>query len=329
MKLASLKAKNSQRDGTLIVVDKNLKNAVKVPDIAHTLISALENWSKLAPKLITIYDELCAGKISDSFPVDYNLLSSPLPRSPQWLDGSAYLSHVRRVRKARGAEMPESFLHDPLMYQGASDSFLSPFEDIPLKDFDWGLDYEAEIAIITNDVPMSVQSKDSETHIKLIMLVNDVSLRNLIPSELAKGFGFIHGKPSSSFSPIAITPDELEDKWLGGKCHHPLCSYINDTLMGQPNAGQDMQFGFHELIEHAAKSRRLAAGTIIGSGTVSNSDEQNGVSCLVEKRVIEIIKSGSATTSFLTNGDTVKIEMKDNDGNSIFGPIIQTVATIS
>ncbi len=334
MKLASLKQSNEKlnRDGLLIVVDKKLHLAVKVPDIAQSLIHALDDWKTTQPKLQEIYQDLCSGNkslIKNAIAVDFNLLSSPLPRSPQWLDGSAYLSHVRRVRQARGAEMPESFLTDPLMYQGASDSFLAPFDDIPLQDNDWGLDFEAEVAVITDDVAMATPIEQAEQHIKLIMLVNDVSLRNLIPAELAKGFGFIHGKPSGSFSPIAITPDELSDSWAKGKCHLPLHAFLNDTLLGQANAGTDMQFNFNELISHASKSRRLAAGTVIGSGTVSNNDESKGVSCLVEKRVIEIIKTGHAITPYLTHGDKVHIEMNDIDGNSIFGPIIQNVKQIT
>lgn len=333
MKLASLKPSNnkSDRDGTLIVVDKNLQLAVKVPEIAQSLMIALEDWQTKKPLLEKTYHELCSGEkqiIQNSFPVDFNTLSSPLPRCPQWLDGSAYLSHVRRVRKARGADMPESFLSDPLMYQGACDSFLAPFEDIPLLNNDWGLDLEAEIAIVTDDVAMATPVEQSEQHIKLLMLVNDVSLRNLIPSELAKGFGFIHGKPSGSFSPIAITPDELSDSWSNGKCHLPLLTFLNDTLLGKANAGSDMQFSFNDLISHASKTRKLSAGTIIGSGTVSNNDEKNGVSCLVEKRILEIIRMGNAITPYLTHGDKVHIEMNDSNGNSIFGPIIQNVTQI-
>ncbi len=211
------------------------------------------------------------------------------------------------------------------MYQGASDCFLAPFENIPLIDEQWGLDFEAELAIITDDVPMATTPQQAQPHIKLLMLVNDVSLRNLIPSELAKGFGFIQGKPSSSFSPVAITPDELDDKWFDGKCHLPLITHLNDKLLGEPNTGKDMQFNFNELISHAAKSRCLSAGTIIGSGTVSNADESKGVSCLVEKRVIEIINTGHATTPFLVNGDKVHIEMHNEQGDSLFGPIIQNV----
>ncbi len=324
MKLASLKT-NNNRDGSLIVVDKKLLIAIAVPDIAPSLIVALENWEDCNPKLSKVYQNLCQGKIKDSFSLDINDLTSPLPRSPQWLDGSAYLPHVKRVRKSRGAEMPESFLSDPLMYQGASDCFLAPFEDIPLIDEQWGLDLEAEFAIITDDVPMTTTTQQAEPHIKLLMLVNDVSLRNLIPAELAKGFGFIQGKPSSSFSPVAITPDELDDKWADGKCHLPLITHLNDKLLGEPDTGSDMQFSFNELISHAAKSRCLSAGTIIGSGTVSNADESKGVSCLVEKRVIEIINTGNASTPFLVNGDKVHIEMHDDQGDSLFGPIIQNV----
>ncbi|MBL1276399.1 MAG: fumarylacetoacetate hydrolase family protein [Ectothiorhodospiraceae bacterium] len=342
MKLASLK--QGGRDGALLVVNKDLTRAVKVSTLlspslsppsststtlTDTLILAVENWREVYGLLNNIYQHLCEESdqdvIRNSFPLDFHQLSSPLPRSPQWLDGSAYLPHVRRVRKARGAEMPESFLTDPLMYQGASDTYLSPLEAIPLCDEDWGCDFEAEIAVITDDVPLGIKSHSAHEHITLIMLVNDISLRNLIPNELAKGFGFLHGKPSSSFSPIAVTPDELDGSWENSKVHLPLCTYLNDRLMGEPNAGDDMQFNFSELIAHAATSRSLAAGTIIGSGTVSNADEKKGVSCLVEKRVIEIVKSGKATTPFLKHDDIVRIEMRDTRGHNIFGSIEQRV----
>lgn len=323
MKLASLK--NGCRDGQLIVVDQKLQQAVSVPDIADTLLQALEQWDEVVERLLQVYTALNNHNIKNSFPLNTRQLLSPLPRCPQWLDGSAYLPHVRRVRKARGADMPDSFLTDPLMYQGASDSFLSPEENIPLADESWGCDFEAEVAIITNDVPMGINNNAAAEHIKLFLLVNDVSLRNLIPAELAKGFGFLHGKPSSSFSPVAVTADELGSYWSEGKVHLPLISTLNGKKQGAPNAGTDMQFNFPTLIAHASKSRRLSAGTIIGSGTVSNADETKGQSCLVEKRVLEIIQHGEASTPYLSVGDEIRIEMLDENNASIFGAIKQQV----
>lgn len=323
MKLATLN--NGTRDGSLIVVSKDLKKAYKPESICSTLIQALENWELTHDLLQSVSDDLNNGLIKNSFRLDHTKLSSPLPRTYQWLDGSAYLSHVRRVRKARNAEMPESFLTDPLMYQGNSDSFLGPYDDIPLLNQDWGADFESEVAVITRDTPINTSKDEAEKYICLLMLVNDFSLRNLIPAELAKGFGFIHGKPSGSFSPIAITPDELGDAWKSSKLHYPLKTWLNDELFGQPNAGTDMQFGFDELVSHASKTRCLSAGTIIGSGTVSNDDESTGASCLVEKRVIEIARTGEAFTPFLTFGDRIKIEMHDSDNKSIFGAIQQEV----
>ncbi|MEM9102594.1 MAG: fumarylacetoacetate hydrolase family protein [Pseudomonadota bacterium] len=323
MKLATLK--NNTRDGQLVVVNKAMTLAVAVPEIAPTLQSALDNWDETAPKLEAIYQGLNQGTIKGTLPFEETACESPLPRAYQWADGSAYVNHVELVRKARGAEMPESFWTDPLMYQGGSDAFIGPQEDILMASDEWGIDLEAEIAIITNDVPMGVTAEVASGHIKLIMLVNDVSLRNLIPGELAKGFGFFQSKPSSAFSPIAVTPDELGEAWDGEKIHLPLVSHINDHLLGKPNAGIDMTFSFPQLVAHAAKSRPLSAGAIIGSGTVSNYDRSLGSSCLAEKRMLEIIDHGKPETSFLTFGDKVKIEMLDNQGHSIFGAIEQTV----
>ncbi len=323
MKLATLRTE--KRDGELIIVNRQMTHGCRVRHIASTLIEALENWDDISHKLKQTYESLNSNQINDTFVLDLSALSSPLPRSYQWLDGSAFLSHVRRVRKARNAEMPESFLTDPLMYQGNSDSFLGPYEDIRLADVNWGCDYEAEVAIVTNDTPMGTRAGDADRHICLLMLVNDISLRNLIPAELAKGFGFLHGKPSSSFSPIAVTPDELGEDWTRYRLNRQLRSWVNGEPYGSPYAGTDMQFGFDQLLEHACKTRKLAAGTIIGSGTVSNEDESLGVSCLVEKRVIEIAASGEARTEFLKYGDTVKIDMLDDEGNSIFGQIRQKV----
>jgi len=320
MKLASLK---DGRDGRLIMVDQQLQNAAYVENV-DSLREALENWQQLGPELQAFSDELNAGKLS-SFSFDPRMLAAPLPRSAQWLDGSAYLSHVERVRKARGANMPDSFLSDPLMYQGASDTFLGPHDPIQVEDEAWGIDCEAEVAVVTDDVPMGVSLENAAKHICLVMLVNDVSLRNLIPAELAKGFGFLHGKPSSAFSPVAVSPDELQSAWNGVRLQHPLVTKLNNQRMGDPDAGVDLQFDFAQLIHHAARSRALSAATIIGSGTVSNQDTQRGTSCLVEKRVLEIIEHGEAKTPFLKYGDRVHIEMFDQQGNSIFGAIDQEV----
>ncbi len=322
MKLASLK--QGGRDGTLIVVDRELTRYTAVPDIATTLQQALENWAELAPELDERYQALNDNSIS-SQAIIFEKLAAPLPRAYQWLDGSAYLPHVERVRKARGAEMPASFYDDPLMYQGGSDFMLGPRDPIIAADEAWGIDLEAEVAIITGDVDQGIDASNAGRHIKLIMLVNDVSLRNLIPNELAKGFGFLHGKPPSAFSPVAITPDELGNAWQGNKIHLPLISHLNDKLLGNPDAGEDMQFDFTRLIQHAAATRPLGSGTIIGSGTVSNADLRRGCSCLAEKRVLEIINDNEASTPFLKHGDRVRIEMFDQDKQSIFGAIDQVV----
>ncbi|UJF24214.1 fumarylacetoacetate hydrolase family protein [Suttonella sp. R2A3] len=323
MKLASL---NEGRDGKLVVVSRDLTRAALVNDIAPTLQAALDNWAEIEPKLQDRYRALNAGEVSDAFDFEQNDCASPLPRAYQWADGSAYVNHVELVRQARGAKMPESFWHDPLIYQGGSDSFIPPRAPIPLASEDWGIDLEAEIAVITDDVPMGVSPLAAEKHIKLLMLVNDVSLRNLIPNELSKGFGFFQSKPSSSFSPVAVTLDELDDAWRDGKIHLPLTSHINDELFGEPNAGIDMTFNFPQLIAHAAKTRPLGAGAIIGSGTISNYDRSTGSSCLAEKRMLEIVTDGSASTPFMRFGDTVRIEMFNKEGESIFGAIDQKVS---
>jgi fumarylacetoacetate (FAA) hydrolase len=322
MKLASLNT--GGRDGTLIVTNRALTRYIAVPQIAPTLQQALEHWSVCQPQLQEIYCELNEGTI-EGCPLDFYNLSAPLPRAYQWLDGSAYLSHVERVRKARGAEMPASFREDPLMYQGGSDTFIGPRDAIHAADEAWGIDFESEVAVITDDVPLGTSATDAADHIRLLMLVNDVSLRNLIPAELAKGFGFIHGKPPTAFSPVAVTPDELGDHWRGSKLHLPLVTDLNGKQFGNPNAGEDMQFSFAQLIQHAVKTRPLGSGTIIGSGTVSNTDLSRGCSCLAERRVLEIIEAGEATTPFMKYGDTIKIDMLDLDGNSIFGSIEQVV----
>ena len=326
MKLASLKG---GRDGRLAVVSHDLSRYVVADEVAGTLQEALDNWARCEPKLQAIAEKLHETQSGDAF--DPAQCESPLPRAYQWADGSAYVNHVELVRKARGAEMPESFWTDPLMYQGGSDSFIGPHDPILAASEDWGIDFEAEIAVVTDDVPMGVSARDALSHIKLVMLVNDVSLRNLIPGELAKGFGFFQSKPSSAFSPVAVTPDELGETWKGGKLHVPLLSFLNEDPFGRPHAGIDMTFDFGQLIAHAAKTRPLCAGTIIGSGTVSNKldggpgrsvdDGGAGYSCIAEMRMIETIESGKPRTSFLKFGDRVRIEMRDSDGLSIFGAI--------
>ncbi len=323
MKLATLK--NNSRDGKLVVVSRDLKKAVKVKSIAKHMQDLLDHWVELAPQLEEVYQQLNEGIIKDAIDFDQTQCESPLPRAYQWLDGSAYLNHVELVRKARGAEMPENFQYDPLMYQGGSDAFLGPRDKIEVADIDWGVDFESEVAVVTDDVPMQVSVEQAQKHIRLIALVNDVSLRNLIPNELGKNFGFLQGKPSSAFSPVAITPDELGESWHKSKVNLPLLTYYNDTMFGQPNAGADMNFDFAQLIAHAAKTRPLMAGTIIGSGTVSNKDPSKGSSCLAEKRMIEVIESGKAKTPFMQYGDRVKIEMLDQQGKTIFGSIEQTI----
>jgi len=322
MKLASLK---HGRDGELVVVSRDLSQAVKVPAIAVTLQAALDNWTQSKAKLEAVYQRLNDGLETGTFAFEQAACHSPLPRAYHWADGSAYVNHVELVRKARGAEIPESFWHDPLMYQGGSECFIAPHSPIQMADEAWGIDLEAEIAVITDDVPMGATAAEAAGHIQLLMLVNDVSLRNLIPGELAKGFGFYQSKPSSSFSPVAITPDELGDTWRDGKVHRPLVSHINDALFGQPDAGVDMTFNFPTLVAHAAKTRPLGTGTIIGSGTVSNYDRSAGSSCLAEKRMLEVIESGEAKTPFLKFGDRVRIEMFDAAGHSLFGRIDQVV----
>jgi fumarylacetoacetate (FAA) hydrolase len=324
MKLASLK--EGGRDGTLIVVDKELRRAIKVTEIAATFQQAIENWQEVEGKLKDVYDALNRdADLQGSFDLDETQLASPLPRAFQWCDGSAYVNHVELVRKARGAKMPENFWTDPLMYQGGSDSFVGPRDAILIESTDWGIDFESEIAVITDDVPMGISPAAAASHIKLLMLVNDVSLRKLIPGELAKGFGFFHGKPASAFSPVAVTANELGTAWKDEMVHLPLITRLNGELFGEPYAGVDMTFNFSRLISHAAKSRFLGAGTIIGSGTVSNLDRSRGSSCLAEKRMLEILEHGEAKTPFMNFGDRVTIEMLDSEGNNIFGTIDQVV----
>jgi fumarylacetoacetate (FAA) hydrolase len=323
MKLASLQSES--RDGTLAVVSADLERMVTVPPgCAPNLQAALDRWDATAPGLARVYADLNAGRLTGQ-PLDTSRLAAPLPRAYQWLDGSAYLSHVERVRRARGVEMPPSFRADPLMYRGGSDGFLGPREPLCVADEDWGLDFEAELAVVTGDVPRGIDSARAGEHIRLLMLVNDVSLRNLIPGELGKGFGFIQGKPAGSFSPVAVTPDELGASWENWKVHLPLLTARNGIAFGCPDAGEDMQFDFAVLISHAARTRALAAGTIIGSGTVSNRDRQRGCSCILERRVLETLEGGAASTPFLRFGDRVRIEMLDAEGHSVFGAIDQEV----
>lgn len=333
MKFASYR--NGTRDGQLMLVSRDLKTCVAVPALAATLQEVLDDWDGVAPKLEQVYAELNAGGISDAQPFDESLCESPLPRAYQWADGSAYVNHVELVRKARNAEMPPSFWTDPLMYQGGSDDFLGPRDDIEMGSTEWGIDFEGEVAVITDDVPMGTEAKDAGQYIRLLMLVNDVSLRGLIPNELGKGFGFFQSKPSSAFSPVAVTPDELGTAWRDNKVHLPLLSTYNGLPFGKPNAGEDMTFDFAQLVAHAAKTRHLGAGAIIGSGTVSNKQGTDhgsaiaeggvGYSCIAEVRMIETIRDGKPSTGFMQFGDTIRIEMTDAAGQSIFGSIDQKV----
>ncbi|QKX16567.1 fumarylacetoacetate hydrolase family protein [Microbulbifer sp. YPW1] len=335
MKLATLK---SGRDGKLVVVSDDLTRMESAANIARTLQSALDNWDKKSAQLIELQAKLNSGEIAGE-PFDQAQCHSPLPRAYHWADGSAYVNHVELVRKARNAEMPESFWTDPLMYQGGSDTFLAPREPIKMPQSEgFGIDFEAEIAVITDDVPMGVSPEQALKHIKLVMLVNDVSLRGLIPNELGKGFGFYQSKPSSAFSPVCVTPAQLGDNWKEGKLHLPLISELNGDKFGEPNAGIDMTFHFGQLIAHAAKTRPLGAGTIIGSGTVSNKLDGGpgkpvkeggvGYSCIAEIRMIETIQEGKPSTAFMQFGDRIAIEMLDRDGQSIFGRIEQVVEQV-
>jgi fumarylacetoacetate (FAA) hydrolase len=333
MKLATLK--NSTRDGLLVVVSRDLSKCVAVDDIAATMQQALDQWEHVSPLLHEVYLGLNEGILLQAVPFNPIQCESPLPRAYQWADGSAYVNHVELVRKARGAEMPDSFWSDPLMYQGGSDSFNGPCDDILLASEDWGIDFEGEVAVVTGDVEMGCSAAQAAQSIKLLMLVNDVSLRGLIPGELAKGFGFFQSKPSSAFSPVAVTPDELGDAWHNNKVNLPLITTYNGRAFGCPNAGVDMTFDFSQLIAHAAKTRPLSAGAIIGSGTVSNkqgteygtaiSEGGVGYSCIAEVRMIETIRDGKPSTRFMSFDDTVKMEMLDEQGHSIFGSIEQKI----
>ena len=336
MKLASLN--DGTRDGRLVVVSRDLTRYCAADNIAPTLQAALDSWAEAAPKLEALYRDVEHNAVPcERF--HEREAHSPLPRAYQWADGSAYINHVELVRKARGAEVPESFYSDPLMYQGGSDAFLAPREDIPLGDPAWGCDMEGEVAVITDDVTMGVSAADAAGHIKLVMLCNDVSLRGLIPQELAKGFGFFQSKPPTAFSPVCVTPDELGDAWSGSVIHLPLNVDYNGEAFGRANAGVDATFSLAELVAHAAKTRPLSAGTIIGSGTVSNQDENGGpgkpvsegglgYSCIAEIRMIETINDGQPKTPFMKTGDNVRVEMFGADGHSIFGAIEQTVKAV-
>ncbi len=333
MKLATLK--DGTRDGKLVVVSKDITRYCEAGKIAPTMQYALDNWAAVSGDLEVLYRDV----EHQSVPCERfheGEAESPLPRAYQWADGSAYINHVELVRKARGAEVPDSFYHDPLMYQGGSDDFLAPRDDIPLKDTAWGCDMEGEVAVITDDVPMGVSAEDAADHIKLIMIMNDVSLRGLIPGELAKGFGFFQSKPSSAFSPVAVTPDELGDAWKDTLIHLPLEVDYNREPFGRAEVGKDATFNMAQLVAHAAKTRNLGAGCIIGSGTISNqgpdgdpgkpvSEGGAGYSCIAEIRMIETIRDGEAKTRFMQPGDTVRIQMRDKEGHTIFGAIEQEV----
>jgi fumarylacetoacetate (FAA) hydrolase len=323
MKLATLK--DGTRDGMLVVVSRDLKTAHVADGIAPTLQAALDDWAFIAPQLADLYLLLNEGHARRPFDFDPAKCMSPLPRAYQWADGSAYVNHVELVRKARKAEMPASFWQDPLMYQGGSDDFIGPMDDIVLAHEEWGIDFEAEVAVVTGDVSMGSTPDEAHGQIRLLMLANDVSLRNLIPDELAKGFGFLQSKPATSFAPVAVTPDELGDAWRGGKVHLPLKSSWNGRLVGQPDAGTDMVFNFPQLIAHLAKSRNVRAGSIVGSGTVSNKDTSKGYSCIAEQRCLESIEFGEPVAQFMRFGDTIRIEMLDEKGKSVFGAIEQAV----
>ena len=327
MKLASLK--EGGRDGTLIVVNRALTRAARATGIAATLQIALEDWSNTAPRLNALFESLQGGNATDAFDLDMDKLASPLPRAFEFVDGSAYLPHVERVRRARGAEVPESFYTDPLMYQATSSGFLAPRDPILAESEDWGIDLEAEVIVVTDDVAMGVSSKQAADHIQLVGLVNDVSLRGLIPGELAKGFGFLQSKPRSALSPVFVTPDELGDAWKDSKLHLPMRTWINGQWFGEAETGVDMQFSFAELVAHVAKSRPLSAGTLVGSGTIANEDTSKGASCLAEQRTVETLRDGKPATPFLKFGDRVKIDVTDASGQSIFGAIEQAVEKYS
>ena len=326
MKLATLK--DGSRDGQLAVVSRDLSQAHFAAGIATTLQQVLDDWNFLSPQLEDLYAMLNGGKARHAFAFDPRHAMAPLPRAHQWADGSAYLNHVELVRKARGAEVPASFYEDPLMYQGGSDDFLGPCDDAVFASADWGIDFESEVAVVTGDVDMGTPADAALESVRLLMLVNDWSLRNLIPAELAKGFGFLQSKPATAFGPVAVTPDELGTAWQGGRVHLTLHSTWNGRTVGSTQAGPEMNFHFGQLIAHVAKTRRLRAGSIVGSGTVSNKDWAQGYSCVAEKRAIETIQSGAPQTAFMQFGDTIHIEMPGPDGLSLFGAINQRVVAL-
>jgi fumarylacetoacetate (FAA) hydrolase len=323
MKLATLR--DGSRDGQLLVVTSDMTRALPVPHVARTLQAALDDWPTVSPRLQLAAVELEGGPADRGIPFDPRQAMAPLPRAYHWVDGSAYVNHVELVRKARGVEMPPSFWTDPLVYQGGSDDLLGPTDDAHVPDEAFGIDLEAEIAVVTDDVPMGVDPDAALAHVRLVLVANDWSLRNLIPSELGKGFGFYQSKPATSFSPVAVTPDELGDAWHGGRVHLPLVSHVNGNLLGRPEAGEDMTFGFGQLVSHACRTRRLRAGSIVGSGTVSNYERSRGSACLAERRMLEQIETGRAVTPFLSFGDRVRIEMLDRAGRSVCGAIDQRV----
>ena len=326
MKLASLK--QGGRDGTLVMVSRDLTRAVVADGIARTLQQALEDWSNLAPRLNALSEALNEGRAAGAFALDVHALAAPLPRAFEFVDGSAYLPHVARVRKARGAEVPASFYTDPLMYQATSAGFLGPRDPVVVPSESYGIDLEAEVIVVTDDVPMAVNAEQAAAHIQLIGLINDVSLRNLIPDELAKGFGFLQSKPRSGLSPVFVTPDELGDAWRDSTLHRPLVTHVNGRWFGAPEAGVDMQFNFAQLVAHAARTRPLSAGTIVGSGTVANEDTNLGASCFAEQRTVETLRDGKPSTPFMSYGDVVRIEMFDHAGASIFGAIEQQMVPL-
>jgi len=322
MRLCTLR--NGTRDGLLGVVHSDGLRLARATAIAPTMQAALDDWARVEPLLRAFAARVEAGEVPTE-PIDFAALGAPLPRAYEWVDGSAYINHIVLVRKARNAEPPKTLLTDPLVYQGGSSDMLGPRDDIPLVDAEWGCDFESEVAVILDDTPRGTTADLAVPHVKLLCLVNDVTLRNLIPPELEKGFGFFTSKPASGFSPFAVTPDELGDAWQGGRVHLPLRSTLNGTLVGDPNAGPEMHFSFYDLMGHITKTRRYGAGTILGSGTVSNHDRARGISCLAERRMIEIIDGGKPLTPFMKEGDVIRIEMLDGAGRSVFGAIEQRV----
>ncbi|WBX99913.1 fumarylacetoacetate hydrolase family protein [Ramlibacter tataouinensis] len=326
MKLATYR--DGSRDGQLVLVSRDLDRATLVTDMAHTLQDALDRWDDLEPLLRQRWRQLEAGKIAGAFPFQPRMCMAPLPRAYQWVDGSAYLNHVALVRRARGAAMPPELLHDPLMYQGGSDSMVGACDDIACGNEEWGIDFEAEVAVITGDVPAGISAQEALAAVKLVMVVNDVSLRNLIPSELAKGFGFLQSKPSSSFSPVAVTPDELGVAWDGGRLHMQMATFRNAAQVGRLDCGDGMHFSFGQLIAHLCRTRPAGAGTIVGGGTVSNESAANGYGCIAEQRTRETLEGGAPKTPYLRHGETVRIEVRDKDGRNVFGTIDQKVVAM-